>query len=121
MKLSKNTIALVAVFGAISVGTIGCLMKPEKPIVQEPILPTHNVTESVLPKGKRIQVDTYGKLSEAECEQLIQHYLSEAGEGGQVVVMKPATAPPQVKGTLQPFCVNNLDGSPTSFNDPLFR
>lgn len=83
-------------------------------------LPPHTVSRSDLAGGSRIQLDTNNaSLNHDECSALIEAYIQEAGAKGQVVVQKPGSQKTW-KGALLPFCVNNLDGKGTAFNDFYF-
>lgn len=84
-------------------------------------LPPHTVSKSDLAGGSRIQIDTNNpNLNHDECSALIEAYINEAGAKGQVVVQKPGSQTTW-KGALLPFCVNNIDGKGTAFNDYYFQ
>lgn len=74
--------------------------------------------DSLGTKGNRIEIDVLNPgLTKAECSTLINKYLEQAGPNGQVGIHKPA---PKLRNKLVPFCVNNLDGAGTFFNDYYF-
>jgi len=82
-------------------------------------LPDHTVEKSSLGgNATRVQVNTNdAALSKEDCEKLITEYRDDAGEGGQVSVHKPSAA---LQNTLQPFCVDNMEGEGTFFNEFFF-
>ena len=81
-------------------------------------LPAHTVAkDTASSQGRRIEIHvTNSNLTKAECEALISAYRARAGSGGQVSVRKPDKS-----GTLQPWCVDNMDGTPVIFNDFYFK
>lgn len=84
-------------------------------------LPPHQMSETSLGNGKRIQIDAKNpQLSHDECSRLAEKYATAAGQGGQVVVQKPNPSAPW-NGKLLPFCIDNLDGKGVSFNDFYFQ
>lgn len=83
-------------------------------------LAPHTVDISPHANGNQVQIVTKDpSLSHADCSALIDHYLSKAGQKGQVVVQKPGSK--TFKGALLPYCVNNRDDKGTFFNDYFFK
>src|SRR5436190_23041567 len=83
-------------------------------------LAPHTVSSSSLVNGNRVQIDTQNPgLTHEACSALIDHYLEEAGQKGQVVVQKPGGK--VWKGALLPCCVNHRDSKGTCFNDYYFK
>lgn len=101
---------------------VGCGSQPAA-IAPTPInLPAHTIKEAVLaPGSNRVEIASSDpQLSRSDCEALVNNYLDRAGKAGQVSVQKPNPKPPW-NGKMLPFCVNNLDGKGTSFNDSFFQ
>jgi hypothetical protein len=94
--------------------------QPNKPISTPTVLPLHQVvTSSLGSKGNRIQINVADvNLSQTQCQLLIDKYTSQALPNGQVSVHKPSLS---LQGELLPWCVNNLDGKGTFFNDYFFQ
>jgi hypothetical protein len=89
-------------------------------------LPPHTVASRVSlgSNRERIQVNSLNpQLSKGDCEKLADNYKPQAG---QVSVHKPSLKFKKLspKATeqeiMQPFCVNNLDGTGIFFNDYFF-
>ncbi len=58
-------------------------------------------------------------ITKEQCKALLRHYADRAGRNGQVAIHKPTYKFGQ-NGALQPWCVDNRDGSDILFNDYLF-
>ena len=95
-------------------------VKP-KEIISQKILPPHKIADntSLAPMdGRRIHVHVDDpNLSKEECKSLINEYRKRAGREGQVAVHKPSA---MLKDTMNPWCVDNMDGKGVFFNDNLF-
>lgn len=84
-------------------------------------LPSHKVVHTPLAgDSNTVRVTASAQLTREECELLIEKYKPLAKLGGQVVVEKPNPNSPW-NGKILPFCVNNMDGASTSFNDFYFQ
>lgn len=67
--------------------------------------------------GRRIEIRVANAdLTKDECKALIAAYRERAKPEGQVSVRKPAP-----DGSLQPWCVDNLDERGVFFNDAFFK
>ncbi|WP_019498393.1 hypothetical protein [Pseudanabaena sp. PCC 6802] len=94
--------------------------QPNKPIptISTPTaaLPPHQVIPSSLgSKGNRIQINVAdANLTQTQCQLLVDAYINRALPNGQVSVHKPSSS---FQGKLLPWCVNNLDGKGTFFNN----
>ena len=68
--------------------------------------------------ARRIEVHvTDGGITKEQCKALLKKYAARAGPDGQVSVRKPSS---KLGGGLQPWCVDNRDGSPIIFHDYIF-
>jgi hypothetical protein len=86
-------------------------------------LPDHTVASDrpIGLKGsgsRRVEVHvTDGGITKEQCKALLKKYAGRAGSNGQVSVRKPSR---KLGGELQPWCVDNRDGSRIIFNDFYF-
>lgn len=76
-------------------------------------LPEHDVKESELVDGQRIQIDVAADISREECVALIVQNQEKAKPNGQVSVHKFNKA----FGRPAPWCVENFDGRGVTFNE----
>ena len=101
---------------------------PSKTVASEPKaaskddLPDHKIVSntSLAPKnGRRIEIHVLDEgLSKSDAANIVEYYRSSAGLEGQVSVHKPSK---MMGGTMQPWAVDNLDGSGIMFNDYYFE
>lgn len=88
--------------------------------VAENALPPHQIAHysKLSSGGSKIHIHSDNPLlSERDCINLVEEYREKASSGGQVAVHKPSL---KLDGTMNPWCVDNMDGRGIFFNSALF-